>query len=68
MLHFLAVVIVTGSLGLRPMFVRFTGAEQDKGLTGDRCWRETISDFFMRGLAAPRPAHQFDSGENHEKA
>jgi AcrR family transcriptional regulator len=52
MLHFLAVVVATGCLSLRPMFLRYTGDDPQGSLGDESRWRASICDFFLRGVRA----------------
>ncbi len=49
-LHFLAMVMVTGSLSLGPMFLRYTGDLPSANLDEDARWRASLADFFLRGV------------------
>jgi AcrR family transcriptional regulator len=49
-LHFLAMVLVTGSLSLGPMFLRYTGDLPYDNLDEDARWRASLGDFFLRGV------------------
>jgi AcrR family transcriptional regulator len=55
MLHFLAVVVVTGCLSLRPMFLRYTRDDPQGALADDLQWRELITDFFLRAVTGKVP-------------
>jgi AcrR family transcriptional regulator len=50
-LHFMAVIIVTGCISSRVMFTRFVGAEVDADTDLD-FWRECSADFILRALRA----------------
>ena len=50
-LHFMAVIIVTGCISSRVMFTRFVGAEVDAEADLD-FWRECSADFILRALRA----------------
>lgn len=52
MLHFLAVVVATGCLSLRPMFLRYTRDDPGGALGDDAHWRAAISAFFVRAIQA----------------
>lgn len=49
-LHFLAMVTVSGSLSLAPMFLRHTEEQPYEGVADHARWRETLSAFFLRGV------------------
>ena len=49
-LHFLAVVMVTGCLSLRPMFMRYTGGKSETDADEDALWREDVTAFFLRAM------------------
>jgi len=51
-LHFLAVVVATGCVSLRPMFLRYTGQDPQGALSDDSRWRTSISNFFLRAVRA----------------
>lgn len=50
MLHFLAVVMVTGCLSLRPMFLRYTGASEEGELADEAQWKSYVAHFFLRAM------------------
>jgi AcrR family transcriptional regulator len=49
-LHFLAVVMVTGCLSLRPMFMRYTGGKSEIDAGEDALWRDNVIEFFLRAM------------------
>lgn len=51
-LHFLAMVMVTGSQSLGPMFLRYTGDRPNDSIGDDASWRASLADFFLRGVRA----------------
>jgi AcrR family transcriptional regulator len=65
-LHFLAVVMVTGSLSLAPMFLRYTGDKPYEEFEENARWRTSLADFFLRGVRADpeRPMSETHSRED----
>jgi len=51
-LHFLSVVMITGSLSLRKMFSRYTGVamQENDEVVEIEFWRDYVTEFFMRAM------------------